>query len=199
MRNVVFLGCSDDCVELCKVALSNEYFTLWADYVKLTEPCESVSTRKSEYPGLNDLPQGSIVDVHTHSLYVVKTMRGQFRKGMNLEHWDFLSDAVNRHRIVNFHYVCGHAGHRMNELADSLAKKGSTLSQRNSKSLVNRSASRSVIGGANQFRRLRLERSRRQGGPWPRSVNGGKFVPPRGSIAEKRGIESAVGAGVHPM
>ncbi|SAK79155.1 ribonuclease H [Caballeronia fortuita] len=101
--------------------------------------------------GLNDLPQGSTVDVHTDSLYVVKTMRGQFQKGMNLEHWDSLSDAINRHGLVNFHHVRGHAGHRMNELADSLAKKGSTLSQRNSKSPVNRSASHSVTERANQF------------------------------------------------
>ncbi|WP_321795263.1 ribonuclease HI [Caballeronia sp. J97] len=101
--------------------------------------------------GLDDLPKGSTVDVHTDSLYVVKTMRGQFRKGMNLEHWDVLSDAVNRHRLVNFHHLRGYAGHQLNELADSLAKKGSTLSQRNSKSLVNRSASRAVTGGANQF------------------------------------------------
>ncbi|MDQ0627155.1 ribonuclease HI [Paraburkholderia graminis] len=86
--------------------------------------------------GLNELPGGSSVDVYTDSLYVVKTMRGQYRKKMNLEHWQFLAEAVSRHHVVNFHHVRGHAGHEINELADRLARKGSALSQGRRRSLA---------------------------------------------------------------
>ncbi|REE17751.1 ribonuclease HI [Paraburkholderia sp. BL27I4N3] len=79
--------------------------------------------------GLNDLPVGSTVDVHTDSLYVVKTMRGEFRKKANIEHWAFLDEAVRRHKAVKFHHVRGHAGHDLNERADVLANKGSAISK----------------------------------------------------------------------
>lgn len=79
--------------------------------------------------GLNDLPVGSTVDVHTDSLYVVKTMRGEFRKKANVEHWAFLDEAVRRHKVVKFHHVRGHAGHDLNERADVLANKGSAISK----------------------------------------------------------------------
>jgi ribonuclease HI len=79
--------------------------------------------------GLNDLPVGSTVDVHTDSLYVVKTMRGEFRKKANVEHWAFLDEAVRRHKAVKFHHVRGHAGHDLNERADVLANKGSAISK----------------------------------------------------------------------
>ncbi|KND54785.1 Ribonuclease HI [Candidatus Paraburkholderia kirkii] len=80
--------------------------------------------------GLNDLPAGSTVDVHTDSLYVVKTMKGEFRKKANVEHWSFLDEAVRRHKTVRFHHVRGHAGHDLNERADVLANKGSELSKK---------------------------------------------------------------------
>ncbi|MGV0127828.1 RNase H family protein [Burkholderia gladioli] len=80
--------------------------------------------------GLNDLPQGSTVDLHTDSLYVVKTMRGEFRKKTNHDHWAFLDEAVRRHKTVKFHHVRGHAGHDFNERADVLANKGATISKK---------------------------------------------------------------------
>jgi len=80
--------------------------------------------------GLYDLPAGSTVDVHTDSLYVVKTMRGEFKKKANLEHWAFIDEAVRRHKSVRFHHVRGHAGHDMNERADVLANKGASLSKK---------------------------------------------------------------------
>ncbi|NYH24237.1 ribonuclease HI [Paraburkholderia bryophila] len=80
--------------------------------------------------GLNDLPAGSTVDVHTDSLYVVKTMKGEFKKKANLEHWAFIDEAVRRHKQVRFHHVRGHAGHDMNERADVLANKGAAISKK---------------------------------------------------------------------
>ncbi|WP_322033223.1 ribonuclease H [Paraburkholderia sp. J76] len=80
--------------------------------------------------GLKDLPQGSTVDLYTDSLYVVKTMRGEFRKKTNHDHWAFLDEAVRRHKTVKFHHVKGHAGHDFNERADVLANKGATISKK---------------------------------------------------------------------
>lgn len=79
--------------------------------------------------GLNDLPVGSTVDVYTDSLYVVKTMKGEFRKKTNLDHWSFIDDAVRRHKAVKFHHVRGHSGHHLNERADVLANKGAAISK----------------------------------------------------------------------
>lgn len=56
-------------------------------------------------------------------------MRGEFRKKMNLEHWQFLTKAVHRHKVVQFHHIRGHGGHKVNERADRLARKGSEMSK----------------------------------------------------------------------
>ncbi|WP_375294316.1 ribonuclease HI [Caballeronia sp. PC1] len=83
--------------------------------------------------GLNDLPEGATVEVFTDSLYVVKTMRGQYRKKTNLEHWQCLADAVGRHASVTFHHVRGHAGHQVNERADRLARKASSEAEQDAR------------------------------------------------------------------
>jgi ribonuclease HI len=48
---------------------------------------------------------------------------------MNLEHWQFLTKAVHRHKVVQFHHIRGHGGHKVNERADRLARKGSEMSK----------------------------------------------------------------------
>jgi len=76
------------------------------------------------------------VDLHTDSKYVMqgvtKWIRGWKARGWktadkkpvkNEDLWRRLDDARNRHE-VKWHWVKGHAGHELNERADSLANRG---------------------------------------------------------------------------
>lgn len=85
---------------------------------------------------LNSLKRSCTVELHTDSKYVkdglTSWIHGWKKNGWktaakkpvkNVELWQALDTAVQRHTI-KWHWVKGHAGDEMNELADSLATEG---------------------------------------------------------------------------
>jgi ribonuclease HI len=72
--------------------------------------------------GLKTLREPCKVKVLTDSRYVVETMSGNFRKKTNLEWWTKLDKEASRHQI-KWEWVKGHAGHEVQEVADSMARR----------------------------------------------------------------------------
>jgi len=78
--------------------------------------------------GLSQLTEPCRVRLLTDSRYVVQTMLGNFRRKTNLEWWARLDQAASRHRIA-WEWVKGHAGHEIQEIVDTLARKTAELGQ----------------------------------------------------------------------
>ena len=76
--------------------------------------------------GLEKLSEPCKVKVLTDSRYVVQTMQGNFRKKTNLEWWAKLEKAAQKHKIT-WEWVKGHAGHDVQEVVDTLARKTAEL------------------------------------------------------------------------
>src|SRR5215204_6361439 len=76
--------------------------------------------------GLEKLSEPCKVRVLTDSRYVVQTMQGNFRKKTNLEWWAKLEKAAAKHKIT-WEWVKGHAGHDVQEVVDTLARKTAEL------------------------------------------------------------------------
>ena len=72
--------------------------------------------------GLESLKQPCEVNVFTDSRYVVETMNGRFRRKANLPWWDRLDKAAKGHKI-HWEWTRGHAGHVLQEAADSAARR----------------------------------------------------------------------------
>src|SRR6185369_12856828 len=72
--------------------------------------------------GLESLKQPCQVHVFTDSRYVVETMNGRFRRKTNLPWWQRLDRAAANHK-VRWEWLRGHAGHLLQEAADSAARR----------------------------------------------------------------------------
>jgi ribonuclease HI len=72
--------------------------------------------------GLESLKQPCQVNVFTDSKYVVETMNGRFRRKTNLTWWERLDRAAATHK-VRWEWTRGHAGHLIQEAADSAARR----------------------------------------------------------------------------
>jgi ribonuclease HI len=72
--------------------------------------------------GLESLRQPCRVSLFTDSKYVVETMNGRFRRKANLPWWDRLDKAAAAHK-VHWEWTRGHAGHLLQEAADSAARR----------------------------------------------------------------------------
>ena len=72
--------------------------------------------------GLESLKQPCQVHVFTDSRYVVETMNGNFRRKANLPWWQRLDRASANHK-VRWEWLRGHAGHLLQEAADSAARR----------------------------------------------------------------------------
>ncbi|HJU93488.1 MAG TPA: RNase H family protein [Pyrinomonadaceae bacterium] len=72
--------------------------------------------------GLESLKYPCEVNVFTDSKYVVETMNGRFRRKTNLTWWDRLDKAAAPHK-VRWEWTRGHAGHLLQEAADSAARR----------------------------------------------------------------------------
>src|SRR6185503_7043017 len=72
--------------------------------------------------GLESLKQPCQVNVFTDSKYVVETMNGRFRKKANLPWWQRLDRAAATHK-VHWEWTRGHAGHLLQEAADTAARR----------------------------------------------------------------------------
>jgi ribonuclease HI len=72
--------------------------------------------------GLESLKQPCQVNVFTDSRYVVETMNGRFRRKANLPWWQRLDRAAASHK-VHWEWTRGHAGHLLQEAADTAARR----------------------------------------------------------------------------
>jgi ribonuclease HI len=72
--------------------------------------------------GLESLTQPCEVHLFTDSKYVVETMNGRFRRKANLPWWERLDRAASAHK-VQWEWTRGHAGHIVQEAADSAARR----------------------------------------------------------------------------
>ena len=72
--------------------------------------------------GLESLKQPCEVKLFTDSRYVVETMNGRFRRKANLPWWTRLDKAAAAHK-VHWEWTRGHAGHLLQETADSAARR----------------------------------------------------------------------------
>ncbi|MFN2501123.1 MAG: ribonuclease HI [Pyrinomonadaceae bacterium] len=72
--------------------------------------------------GLENLKEPCKVTVMTDSRYVVQTMTGFFRKKTNLDWWKRLEKASGPHQI-KWEWTKGHAGHEIQEVADTMARQ----------------------------------------------------------------------------
>jgi len=71
--------------------------------------------------GLRLIPDGARVTVFSDSMYVIKTMTGQFARNANLQHWPTLDAEVRRMGAVEWKHCRGHNGNVHQEAADALA------------------------------------------------------------------------------
>jgi len=76
--------------------------------------------------GLENLKESCRVKVMSDSRYVVETMKGNFKRKTNLEWWDKLDRAAQKHQ-VEWEWMKGHAGHEIQEIADKTARKIASL------------------------------------------------------------------------
>jgi ribonuclease HI len=72
--------------------------------------------------GLESLTQPCQVSLFTDSRYVVETMNGRFRRKANLPWWQRLDRAASVHK-VRWEWTRGHAGHALQEAADTAARR----------------------------------------------------------------------------
>lgn len=72
--------------------------------------------------GLEQLKRPCRVKVISDSQYVVKTMKGEFRRKANHEFWSRLDRAADAHR-VEWTWTRGHAGHPLQEACDKAARR----------------------------------------------------------------------------
>jgi ribonuclease HI len=72
--------------------------------------------------GLESLRQPCRVTLFTDSRYVVETMSGRFRRKANLPWWQRLDRAAAAHKVT-WKWTRGHAGHLLQEAADSAARR----------------------------------------------------------------------------
>ena len=71
--------------------------------------------------GLEQLREPCKVRLLSDSRYVVETMSGRFRKKTNHDWWAKLDSAAKKHTI-KWEWVKGHAGHEVQEVADTMAR-----------------------------------------------------------------------------
>ncbi|HEY6661114.1 MAG TPA: RNase H family protein [Pyrinomonadaceae bacterium] len=72
--------------------------------------------------GLEKLKWPCQVTLFTDSRYVVETMNGRFRRKANLPWWQRLDRAAAAHK-VQWEWTRGHAGHLLQEAADTAARR----------------------------------------------------------------------------
>ncbi len=70
--------------------------------------------------GIETVPVGGAVTVHSDSLYLINTMTKGWKRKANVDLWPVLDGLVGE-RTVRWNKVPAHAGHAMNERADRLA------------------------------------------------------------------------------
>lgn len=78
--------------------------------------------------GLESLNEPCKVKVVSDSRYVVETMGGTWKRKTNHEWWKRLDKASQMHQI-DWEWTKGHAGHKIQEIADKMARKIAELGE----------------------------------------------------------------------
>ncbi len=78
--------------------------------------------------GLEALKMPCQVKLISDSQYVIKTMKGEFKRKTNHEFWARLDAAKSTHHIT-WEWTRGHAGHPIQEICDEAAKLIATTAQ----------------------------------------------------------------------
>jgi ribonuclease HI len=76
--------------------------------------------------GLENLKEPCKVTVLSDSRYVVETMGGTWKRKTNHDWWQRLEKASEKHQI-KWEWTKGHAGHKIQEIADKMARKMAEL------------------------------------------------------------------------
>jgi ribonuclease HI len=76
--------------------------------------------------GLTELKEPCEVTLYSDSRYVIETMGGTWKRKTNHDWWQKLEAAAMPHRI-NWHWIKGHDGHDIQEVADETARRIATL------------------------------------------------------------------------
>ena len=71
--------------------------------------------------GLEALREPCQVTMISDSEYVIRTMRGEYRRKTNLDMWERLDRATAKHH-VHWTWTRGHAGHKLQEKCDRAAR-----------------------------------------------------------------------------
>lgn len=71
--------------------------------------------------GLEALKEPCTVKLISDSQYVIKTMKGEFKRKTNHEFWQRLDAAKQLHQVV-WEWTRGHAGHPVQEICDEAAR-----------------------------------------------------------------------------
>ena len=71
--------------------------------------------------GLETLKEPCTVKLISDSQYVIKTMKGEFKRKTNHEFWQRL-DAAKKLHTVTWEWTRGHAGHPVQEICDEAAR-----------------------------------------------------------------------------
>ncbi|HEV8590786.1 MAG TPA: RNase H family protein [Pyrinomonadaceae bacterium] len=72
--------------------------------------------------GLKNLKEPCNVKLYSDSRYVIETMGGTWKRKTNHEWWEKLDKAASKH-TVEWEWIKGHAGHKIQEIADKAARK----------------------------------------------------------------------------
>jgi len=67
----------------------------------------------------------SKVNVYSDSEYLIKSMKGEYKKKTNLPYWYEL-ERLGEELNAKWFHIAGHSGHEQNERVDSLAKEAIT-------------------------------------------------------------------------
>lgn len=74
---------------------------------------------------LESIKTPSEITIVTDSMYIVGTLTKGWKKKANLDLWERMEKAVNRHKVVSVNWTKGHANDEHNNKADKLAYNAS--------------------------------------------------------------------------
>lgn len=120
------LGNGQEVTRAAAVALMN-WRDVWRAFgLYLGEATNQQAEIAAAAIGLEQLQEPCRVRLLTDSRYVVETMCGRFRRKTNQEWWARLDKAAGAHKI-EWEWIKGHAGHRVQEAVDMAARRIAAL------------------------------------------------------------------------
>jgi ribonuclease HI len=94
--------------------------------------------------GLEALKKPCVVEVMSDSEYLIRTMKGEYRRKANHPFWERLDRAAARHRVT-WRWIAGHTGHPLHDVCDRAARliaRGGRVDEQDLAALLDRSVAR---------------------------------------------------------